>query len=106
MREVQNPWAEQLIQTGVKIGEKRAMERFLASQRRTLITLAGERFGDEVAGSVGELLSRVADPDRLADVEKRIVASDTGEALLGSVVTHTVSAGVPGLFSKHEVGEP
>ena len=81
MQEVQNIWAEQLIQTG----EKRAMERFLTSQRRMLITQADARFGDEVAASVGEFLSRIADPDRLADIGIRIAACETGEALLDSL---------------------
>ena len=93
MQEVQNPWAEELIQIGFergfergfKIGEKRALDRFLASQRRMLVAQAGLRFGDEVAASLGEFLSRIAGPDRLAEVGTRIVTCESGEALLGSL---------------------
>ena len=85
MQEVQNPWAEELIQIGFERGEKRALDRFLASQRRMLVAQAGLRFGDEVAASLGEFLSRIAGPDRLAEVGTRIVTCESGEALLGSL---------------------
>ena len=89
MQEVQNPWAEELIQIGFQRGfergEKRALDRFLASQRRMLVAQAGLRFGDEVAASLGEFLSRIAGPDRLAEVGTRIVTCESGEALLGSL---------------------
>ena len=47
--------------------------------------LAASRFGEETAGRSSEVLARIADPDRLAEVGDRIVRSETGGEFLARV---------------------
>ena len=76
---------EQGMREGIEQGIEQGREEGLACERALLRRLAASRFGEETAGRLSEVLARIADPDRLAEVGDRIVRSETGGEFLARV---------------------
>ena len=63
------------------------LEQGLAHERALLLRQTTSRFGLDTAEQLSGTLARIADPNRLADIDDWLVRCDTGEEFLVLVET-------------------
>ena len=76
---------ERGIEQGIEQGIERGIEQGIEQERRLLRRLAERKFGAEAAPRLSDLLERVADPERLAQVGEWVIECATEEDLLARV---------------------
>ena len=75
-------WSRQLIREGREQGIEQGREQGLAHERALLRRMAALRFGADTAERLEEVLTGVADPERLAEAGEWLVRCETGDELL------------------------
>ena len=78
-------WPKQWLREGREQGLEEGRERGLEHERALLRRMATSRFGAGTAELLAEMLARIADPERLAEVGEWLVRCDTGEEFLARV---------------------
>ena len=82
-------WAEsyraQGIEQGIEQGIKQGIAQGLARERTLLCRQAARKLGAPIAERLATLLSRIEDPERLAEVGEWVIDCEDGAALLRRV---------------------
>ena len=88
-------WRREGLEQGIAQGLEQGIAQGLQQQRALLRRLAAARFGDEVADRLAPVLTRIADPNRIAEVGDCLVRCSTGSEFLARIADPASADNVP-----------
>ena len=75
-------WPKQWLQEGREQGLAEGREQGVDQQRALLCRMAAARFGADTAARLADVLTPIADPERLAEIGERLGSCDTAAEFL------------------------